>query len=371
MSLSKITIKKVYMGDDLHECRNCGNAFRGKICNVCGEKVFQEKHLTVGHFFHQILDFFYHFESKVLKTIWLNFIKPGKITKDNLNGLTVPYAKPIQLFLVVNLIFYFALHFSHISDYTPSQGDHYYFTLSDHKMFGFMKPVDNAVISGIDHLTEKKREAFLEEQRDRVTRIKSSLYSPEGNPTWQKDSARFVNADTVMTTKFAAVALFNEEFDHRVSGYSKSLVFLIVPFIALIFFIFFFNKLKYYGAALILATHFMVYNMCFFCLHILIDWLPRRMGWVPDNVNVSLFAPFQFMFYNDTMAPVSNVIFGPDFEMLHLIFWLPWMFIAFKRMWNLPWWQNLIGSYLCSRIFFYLIYGVYKKFLIAFALWMM
>ena len=371
MSLSKITVKKVYFGDDLHECRNCGNTFRGKVCNVCGEKVFHEKHLSVGHFFHQIVDFFYHFESKVLKTIWLNFIRPGKVTKDNLNGITVPYAKPIQLFLVVNLIFYFVLHFSHVTDYTPGQYDHKYFVISDNNAFKYFKPIDSAVINGIDHLSKRKQEEFLEEQQDRQARVKASFVGNNMDDKWKGDSAAFVNADPKITSKFAAIGLFNAEFDHKVSGYSKSLVFLLVPFMALIFFLFFFWKLKYYGSALVLATHFMVYNMCFFCLHVLTYWIPMRLGLFPREANISLFSPFQFIFYNKTMTPISTLLFGSNFEMLHLIFWIPWMFIAFRKLWNLPWWLSLTGSYLCSRIFFYLIYGIYKKFLIAFVLWMM
>jgi len=44
-----------------HTCKNCGHQFEGKVCNQCGEKVFHEHHLSAGHFFHDVIDFFYHF----------------------------------------------------------------------------------------------------------------------------------------------------------------------------------------------------------------------------------------------------------------------------------------------------------------------
>ncbi len=115
----KITSKKILYSTELHTCKNCGHVFKGKICNNCGEKVFNQNQLTAKHFFYQVIDFFYHRESKVLKTIKLNFLKPGFITQENLRGVRVPYAKPVQLYLVVAFLFYIIVSKVGVTDYIP------------------------------------------------------------------------------------------------------------------------------------------------------------------------------------------------------------------------------------------------------------
>jgi hypothetical protein len=163
--------------------------------------------------------------------------------------------------------------------------------------------------------------------------------------------------------------IFWANFQSHISSYSKTLIFLTLPFIAGVFFLFFFKRLKMYGASLILATHFMVYNLCFFILHSVIDMWPRR---IFNTTNVpNLMDPFRWLFTNETTAPVAQSIFGSTFEFLHLLFWMPWLIIAFNRLFHRPWWVNVIVAYICSRIFFYLIFGVMKKFLIAFTIWTM
>ena len=157
-------------------------------------------------------------------------------------------------------------------------------------------------------------------------------------------------------------------YEHSVAAFGKILIFVLLPVFAAFFFLFFFKKIKYYGAALIFATHFMVYNLCVYSLNCLISIAPGKIykpleGWVMK--------PLKILFYNDAIAPFSTFIFGEGFEFFHILFWMPWLFIAFKRLFNTPWWKNLIISYLCCKIFYYLIFGVLKKALIAFTIWSM
>src|SRR5687767_6621855 len=88
------------------ECQNCCNVFTGKVCNQCGEKYFNPSQLGIKYFLHHSIDVFTHFENKVLKSIVYLITKPGHVVKENLRGVRVPYAKPVQLFIVVNLFFY-------------------------------------------------------------------------------------------------------------------------------------------------------------------------------------------------------------------------------------------------------------------------
>lgn len=365
----KYKVVRYSHSEEAHVCQNCGNAFKGKICNQCGEKVFEEEQLSSKHFFHQIIDFFTHFENKVLKTIWLNIRKPGFITQQNLKGIRVPYANPIQLYLVVSILFYFTVTKIGVTDYTPSMGDHEYYTLSQYLPFRWAKPIDAAVMAGIDKMGDNKIGSFEKEIKEEYYNEK--MLTPQGYKIKNiegEDSTYIQAAQVDALARHEAEGIFSRDFNAHISTYSKTLIFCILPIMAGMLFMFFFSQLRVYGASLILATHFMVYNLCFFMFHCIVNWLPGRL--FGSSFHGLLFKPIE-LFYAPAIAPVTTFIFGSDFEFLHIIFWVPWLFIAFKRLFNKPWWANLLISYFCSRVFFYLIFGVLKKALIAYTIWTM
>lgn len=349
-----------------HTCKTCGHQFEGKVCNQCGEKVFHEHHLSAGHFFHEVIDFFYHFENKVLKTIWLNFIKPGFVTKENLRGVRIPYANPVQLYLVVNLIFYLVVSKVGVTDYIPNMGDHKYYRVSDYPLLQWTSPLDMAVEKSIDSAYYRKQlsvnqalQEYYSQTTDEQGQIK--IYGP-----WRRDST-LIPADKMKLMSFEETRkLTRSAFSANVKTYGKTLIFLLLPLIALIFFLLYRHRLKYFGAALTLATHFMVYNLCFYSLHALINVGPI---YINENAGGWMMKPFYYIFYNDYTGPVSSFIFGSEFEFMHFLFWMPWLFIAFRRLFETPWWKNLLASYLCSKIFFFFIFGILKKIVIAITIW--
>lgn len=355
----------------IHTCRNCKHQFTGKICNQCGEKIFDEKQLTAKHFFHQVIDFFYHWESKVLKTIKLNTFKPGFVTRENLNGVRVPYAKPVQLYLVMSIIFFLGVTKIGSTDYIPSLFDYQYYSLSDYKIFKWAKPVDEAFEKGmVNMITAKQNEiaAGLKE-----TNTSTSKFDTTGG-LWLKsrlvtDSLYIDKSHIPVYINNTAGKILNLKFSGSIATYGKSLIFFILPFMAAFIFLLFFKKIKYYGSALTLSVHFMVYNMLVYLVTSAIFYLPIK--WFHSNAGTYLMAPFEWIFYNKVTEPFSSFVFGGSFEFMHIVFWMPWFFIAFKRLFNTVWWKNLLISWFCSRVFFYLLFGVLKKALIAFTIWSM
>ena len=240
----KITTKHITYDTAMQTCKNCRHIFKGKICSQCGEKVFEEKQLTAKYFFQQVVDFFWHWESKVLKSIKLNFLKPGFITKENIHGVRVPYAKPIQLYLVVAFLFYIVVSKVGVTDYIPSNGDHYYFSLSNYKLFAWAKPIDTWVVNGIDSLWERKGRALqlpIEKYLaiNNVSNDSLILYD-----IGDKDSI-------VLQTEKLPIVAFNKMrtarqrlYDNSVGAFSKTFIFILLPFFAGFFFLLFFKKIK-------------------------------------------------------------------------------------------------------------------------------
>ncbi|MCE2731947.1 MAG: DUF3667 domain-containing protein [Flammeovirgaceae bacterium] len=88
------------------DCRSCGNHFVGFYCNVCGEKVLLPEDKKLKSFLSTILVAVTFADSKFAKTLWLVIRKPGILSRDYSQGIRVKYVKPLQLFFILNLVYF-------------------------------------------------------------------------------------------------------------------------------------------------------------------------------------------------------------------------------------------------------------------------
>ena len=80
-------------------CLNCGTPLVGPHCHECGQR--GHVHRTISAFFHDLLHGVLHFEGKTWRTIPLLVWKPGKLTREYIDGKRASYVSPIALFLFV------------------------------------------------------------------------------------------------------------------------------------------------------------------------------------------------------------------------------------------------------------------------------
>ncbi len=93
-------------------CVTCGTILQGEYCSKCGEKTLvPEKDFSLIYFSGQAIEGITDLNSKVLKTFWFLFTKPGFLTLEYLKGRRSLYVKPVQLFIVSSLILYFVFPF--------------------------------------------------------------------------------------------------------------------------------------------------------------------------------------------------------------------------------------------------------------------
>ncbi|MCW1401017.1 DUF3667 domain-containing protein [Novosphingobium sp. MW5] len=78
-------------------CLNCGTPLVGRHCHECGQAA--HVHKTVGAFFHDLLHGVFHFEGKIWRTIPALTLRPGKMTREYIDGRRASYVSPIALFL--------------------------------------------------------------------------------------------------------------------------------------------------------------------------------------------------------------------------------------------------------------------------------
>lgn len=94
-----------------HTCRNCGAVHRGRFCSECGERKLEPAR---DHSFRwlaeQLLEGLLQLDAKLPRTLGALLV-PGRLTREQLDGRRVRYLGPLQLFLLVGVVFY--LCFSH------------------------------------------------------------------------------------------------------------------------------------------------------------------------------------------------------------------------------------------------------------------
>jgi hypothetical protein len=89
------------------ECGNCRTPLTGPFCSRCGEKKFSPADYSVKHLAEEVLGEFLHFDTKFLRTVKVLFGKPGEISRAHFRGGRSRYTKPLTLFVIINIIFFF------------------------------------------------------------------------------------------------------------------------------------------------------------------------------------------------------------------------------------------------------------------------
>lgn len=91
--------------DTINTCKNCGNKFTGRFCNICGEKVYSRKDKKVWNLISEVTHFITHFEGTIFNTLRVLFTRPGQLSEDYCNGIRKKYFKPVSFFLLLVVIY--------------------------------------------------------------------------------------------------------------------------------------------------------------------------------------------------------------------------------------------------------------------------
>jgi hypothetical protein len=95
------------------ECTNCGHPLdiSDRYCPNCSQANSTKK-LSLKDFFDEFFSSLISYDSKLLKTLSALLIRPGKITKDYLNGRRVSYTNPFRFLLSLAIVYFLMLNFT-------------------------------------------------------------------------------------------------------------------------------------------------------------------------------------------------------------------------------------------------------------------
>jgi hypothetical protein len=205
----------------------------GRYCNQCGEKRRDNRDFSIRHYLSEALETFTHFDSKILRTAWRLVAHPGALSADYLEGRRIRYINPLRLFLLFSILYYFS-----------------------NSLFPY-----NAFTTPL------------------VTQLHFNNYYPAFATTQVADAMHGMGID---------YPAFERAYNDKTTVLSKTLLFALIPVIALLLYAFLFRKKRYYSEHLVVATHFwsfalIVIGVFIPALMLLLVRLGAAMG-VPANV---------------------------------------------------------------------------------------
>ena len=198
-------------------CPSCGTKSKRRFCCKCGEKELSSHDYSIRHYLKEFFSELTSFDSKVARSMWLVVTKPGLLSCEYFQGRRVRYMRPLQLFVFLNVIYYFSISMFYATTFTT--------------------PLET-------QLRMNNYYPFYAEMR-----VEKKI---------QKEQINY--------------SALEAKYNQKTNVLSKTLIFLLIPIFAILFYALFFRKRKYLVEHVVVATHFWCFNLVL--LGVFIRWLP-------------------------------------------------------------------------------------------------
>ncbi len=183
------------------ECLNCGQPLNGNenFCSYCGQKNTTKK-LSFGVFVNNLFSGFFSYDSRFWTTFIPLLTKPGKVSKDYIEGKRARFVNPFQLYLNVSIIFFLILGVSNKIDSENIAGNISEATKS-------LDSITNVNQEQLDSIITNVQQKVIDKIPDDSTKVKTiaevgnvfKLYETATN-TAKKDSIKLSEADSTKNT---------------------------------------------------------------------------------------------------------------------------------------------------------------------------
>jgi ABC-type multidrug transport system fused ATPase/permease subunit len=88
-------------------CANCQTPLTGSFCHACGQR--DHVHRSLLHLGEEFLHGLLHFDAKAWRTLPLLVARPGKLTREYIEGKRTRYVSPLALFLFMVFLMFFVV----------------------------------------------------------------------------------------------------------------------------------------------------------------------------------------------------------------------------------------------------------------------
>ena len=239
----------IHNGSDPYICPNCNGYLRSAdtYCPFCGQKKMEKEDFSVRHIFRESFLDYFHIDSTLTKSIVPLLLKPGYLTVEYLNGKRASYVQPFKMFLIVTLIYFLLGNIEMPQLLQPTK-----------KIIE--KPVTTPKIAYEQIDTTKNQENLrigdediqfepVDTMKMKIRKYGINVYVKSKYPT----AGTFLRylIKKVIQLKLSEVP-FSETFRHTTS----KLIFLLIPFAALLFKLIYIKRKRFYYEHVIFSLHF-------------------------------------------------------------------------------------------------------------------
>jgi hypothetical protein len=102
-------------------CANCATALTGSFCHACGQRA--HVHRSLLHLGEEVLHGLLHFDAKAWRTLPMLLAKPGKLTRQYIDGKRTRFVSPLALFLFMMFLMFFAVSSINVTSSRGAPGE--------------------------------------------------------------------------------------------------------------------------------------------------------------------------------------------------------------------------------------------------------
>ncbi len=271
-------------------CLNCGYEVPERFCSHCGQENVETKesfgHL-VGHFFADIT----HYDSKFLLTLKYLFTRPGYLTQRYVMGHRMDYVNPIRLYVFTSFIFFLLLGAIVMEEHDPYVRTT--FREGGHEVVMVEGKVHHAMDSSIhalqDSITKTDSKQKIETYEATIKDLEIGKLAASHDP----DSLSIQKYDSILQTmppkyrhgffkRKIMIRYLNmrakygervqEVIAEKIKHHYPKLMFLLLPFFALLLSWIFRRKDLYYADHAIFSIHVHTFIFLSTTVIMLINW---------------------------------------------------------------------------------------------------
>ncbi len=97
--------------DENPKCLNCGTRLRGQYCGRCGQRS-RGRLISIWQLLREAFGDLFELDSRLWRTLGPLMIRPGRLTRDYLEGRRARYMPPFRTYLVLSVIFFVIAFFN-------------------------------------------------------------------------------------------------------------------------------------------------------------------------------------------------------------------------------------------------------------------
>lgn len=321
------------------QCLNCGTFLQGPFCHYCGQP---DKNLL--RFFpvllRELMEDFLDFDSRFMRTMKPLLFKPGKLTRDYLDGRRFRYTPPLRLYIFSSIACFFLAALiagdSIVIDTNENEGDGvvsgiHIGSAEDAKVKEALEKLDPETRERVDKALAQADSNSEDEDEDEDGESGNSInlngkpWDRETNPfiiEWMPDWVNdWVNDEIEQSPQKGKEIEKNPDLiKDKVFDVLPATMFVLLPIVALLFKFWYLFAKKYYVEHLIFALH----NHSFLFVMLFIAMLLSAFaGWLEPAEEGHI----------TTTVSWANIAIG---------FWIPVYFlVSLKRVYQQGWGMTL------------------------------